>query len=193
MTWFTYSFVDKMESSTNTSILDNWTLLCVAARPISKLFYVYTFTGSIWALPNPKILQLYFAIHQKHTEHFTQEIIKCLPKTQTLKMLVIFTYSWRETWRTEYWPRSSAQTFLKNHINQLPMCFFHFHPFSSYPMGRFSRMPWKTLFCTPNLQMLLQFIGKGIIKHLAGWISWKYKQKTSKSLKKITAYRGQIQ
>ena len=38
-------------------------------------------------------------------------------------MLVIFTYSWRETWRTEYWPPSSAQTFLKNHINQLPMCF----------------------------------------------------------------------
>ena len=97
--------------------------LCVAARPISKLFYVYTFTGSIWALPNPKILQLYFAIHQNHTEHFTQEIIKCLQKTQTLKMLVIFTYSWRETWRTEYWPPSSAQSFLKNHINQLPMCF----------------------------------------------------------------------
>lgn len=74
MTWFTYSFVDKMKSSINTSILNN----C------------------------PKTLQLYFAIHQKHTEHFTQEIIKCFRKTQTLKMLVIFTYNWRETWRTEY-------------------------------------------------------------------------------------------
>lgn len=34
-----------------------------------------------------------------------------------------FTYTWRQTWRTEYWPPSNAQSFLKNHINQLPMCF----------------------------------------------------------------------
>ena len=88
------------------------------------------------------------------------------------------------------WTTFECPKLLEESYQSAAHVFFHF-PVTLWEdfLGCLERL----FFCTPNLQMLLQFIGKGIIKHLAGWISGKYKQKTSKSLKKITAKSSKVQ